>query len=99
MFGTLDTWLIYKLTGGVNYVTDITNASATGFYDPFVLDWGIIAKSLRIPTYFMPTVVSNDYDFGETDEKFFGTKINIGCVVSRLFKNVWHRLIVKSDFS
>ncbi|CAG9860986.1 unnamed protein product [Phyllotreta striolata] len=82
MFGTLDTWLLYKLTGGSTYVTDITNASSTGFYDPFVLDWGIIAKALKIPTHFMPAVVSNDYDFGKTLQKFFGVEIQIGCCMA-----------------
>ncbi|XP_057669568.1 putative glycerol kinase 5 [Diorhabda carinulata] len=82
MFGTVDTWLIYKLTGGMSYVTDITNASSTGFYDPFILDWGIIAKALRIPTNFLPKVVENDYDFGETQKDLFGLPIKIGCVMA-----------------
>ncbi|XP_072388160.1 glycerol kinase 5 isoform X1 [Diabrotica undecimpunctata] len=82
MFGTVDTWLIYKLTGGLSYVTDVTNASSTGFYDPFTLDWGIVAKSLGIPTHFLPKVVANDYDFGETDESILGVPIRIKCVMA-----------------
>ena len=40
MFGTLDTWLLYKLTGGVTYVSEISNASGTGMFDPFTVTWG-----------------------------------------------------------
>ncbi|KAJ8972248.1 hypothetical protein NQ317_011073 [Molorchus minor] len=70
LFGTLDTWLIYKLTGGKLHVTDISNASATGFFDPFDLDWGIVAKLLKIPLNILPKVVDNDYNFGVTREEF-----------------------------
>ncbi|CAH1164108.1 unnamed protein product [Phaedon cochleariae] len=82
MFGTVETWLIYKLTEGGTYVTDISNASATGFYDPFDLNWGIIAKLLKIPTHILPTVVSNDFDFGCVTEKLFGVPIKIGCTMA-----------------
>lgn len=85
MFGTLETWLVYKLTGGDTYVTDITNASATGLYDPFDLDWGIMTKLLNIPTNILPKVVNNDYKFGMTRDNFFGTPIKISCVVSLLW--------------
>ncbi|CAH1966807.1 unnamed protein product [Acanthoscelides obtectus] len=82
MFGTLETWLIYKLTGSCQYVTDISNASATGFYDPFDLNWGTVAKLLRIPVRCLPMVVENDYDFGNVDESFFGVPIKIACVMA-----------------
>ena len=42
MFGTLDTWLLYKLTGGGTYVSEISNASGTGLFDPFTVSWGAI---------------------------------------------------------
>lgn len=82
-FGTLDTWLIYKLTGGRTYVTDISSASATGFYDPFVLDWASwpTLTGLPIPFDILAKVVPNDYDFGHVDETVFGTAIPIKCSV------------------
>lgn len=52
MFGTLDSWLLYKLRSGtsqnkyVEHISDITNCSATGFYDPFTLNWGDWALKL-----------------------------------------------------
>lgn len=82
MFGTLETWLVHKLTGGDTYVTDITNASATGLYDPFDLNWGVMVKLLDIPINIFPKVVNNDYKFGMTRGHFFGTPIEISCVVS-----------------
>ncbi|VEN36980.1 unnamed protein product [Callosobruchus maculatus] len=82
MFGTFDTWLIYKLTGSRRHVTDISNASATGFYDPFDLNWGTVAKLLKIPIQCLPKVVENDFDFGKVDGTFFGTPIQIACVMA-----------------
>ncbi|XP_023029275.2 glycerol kinase 5 [Leptinotarsa decemlineata] len=81
MFGTMDTWLIYKLTGGKTYVSDISNASCTGFYDPFDLGYGILAKLLKIPVNILPKVVDNDYEFGSTLKDFFGMPLRIGCVM------------------
>nr|CAH7718869.1 unnamed protein product [Callosobruchus chinensis] len=82
MFGTFDTWLIYKLTGSCKYVTDISNASATGFYDPFDLNWGTVAKLLKIPIQCLPKVVESDFDFGNVEKTFFGTPIQIACVMA-----------------
>ncbi|KAK4884714.1 hypothetical protein RN001_000985 [Aquatica leii] len=83
MFGTVDTWLLYKFSGGRKHITDITNASATGFYDPFVLSWAIWAKRvLNIPISILPEVVDNDYSFGYTDKSVFGYPVPIKCVIS-----------------
>lgn len=81
MFGTLDTWLLYKLTKGRLHVTDVSNASATGFFDLFNLSWGFVPLLLKIPTHILPKVVDNDYSFGTTSEEIFGQPINIGCLV------------------
>lgn len=83
MFGTLETWLIYKLTDGKTYVTDATNASATGFFDPYVHEWSSWAVNLfKFPKHIFPQVVNNDYDFGSISERYFGYPIRIECVVS-----------------
>ncbi|XP_061384215.1 putative glycerol kinase 5 [Danaus plexippus] len=39
MFGTLDTWLLYKMTGNRIHMTDVSSASATGFFDPYTMQW------------------------------------------------------------
>ncbi|XP_044746405.1 putative glycerol kinase 5 isoform X2 [Coccinella septempunctata] len=81
MFGTLDTWLIYKLTKNKTFVTDISNASATGFFDPFTLGWGSWAINiLKIPRNILPPIVDNDYNFGTTD--VFGSPIEISTVLA-----------------
>ncbi|XP_066245713.1 putative glycerol kinase 5 [Euwallacea similis] len=81
-FGTIDTWLVHKLTRGKSYVTDISNASATGLYDPFSLCWSIIPKYFNIPLSILPPIVDNDFDFGETWGDIFGVPIKIGTVMS-----------------
>ncbi|KAK9891060.1 hypothetical protein WA026_013386 [Henosepilachna vigintioctopunctata] len=81
MFGTLETWLLYRLTNHKTYVTDISSASATGFFDPFTLEWGSWAINiLKIPKEILPPVVENDYNFGSTD--YFGAPISISTVLA-----------------
>ncbi|KAJ3665404.1 hypothetical protein Zmor_000900 [Zophobas morio] len=82
MFGTIDTWLLYKFSKGNLHVTDISNAAATGFYDPFVSEWGSWATLLGIPEQILPQVVENDFDFGNTAEDIFGVSIPIRCVMA-----------------
>lgn len=83
MFGTIDSWLVYKLTPNRTHVIDVTNASATGFFDPFILDWASWSSSiLGIPFSIMPKVVQNDYSFGSVDKSLFGHPIPLLCVVS-----------------
>lgn len=82
LFGTVDSWLIYKFTSGRLHVTDVSNASATGFFDPFISSWAAWAKiALKIPFEILPEVVDNDYPFGSTDVNIFGASIPIHCVV------------------
>ncbi|XP_025835698.1 putative glycerol kinase 5 isoform X2 [Agrilus planipennis] len=83
MFGTIETWLIYKFTKGKTYVTDISNASATGLYDPFLLQWNTLCCLIfDIPMKILPKVVNCDYDFGFVDKEILGTTIPINCVMS-----------------
>lgn len=79
MFGTLDSWFIYKLTGGKRHVTDPSNASSTSLYDPFGLRWNKLFFNLfDIPLSIFPEVLDSDGDFGSTDPAFFdGVEIPI----------------------
>nr|CAD7439505.1 unnamed protein product [Timema bartmani] len=73
MFGTVDTWLLYRLTAGRLHVTDVSNASATGMYDPFTMDWGSWALQLfNIPSNMLPKVCDTAADFGVVDPGIFG---------------------------
>ncbi|PNF42202.1 putative glycerol kinase 5 [Cryptotermes secundus] len=65
MFGTIDTWLLYRLTGGKFHVTDVSSASATGFYDPFVMEWcDWVLRLFCIPSDMLPEVWDTACDFG-----------------------------------
>lgn len=89
LFGTLDTWLVYKLTGAKCHVTDITNAAATGLYDPYAKEWSIWGVHvLKIPTSILPEIVANDFEFGRTEEAIFGAEIPIRCMVSGIIESL-----------
>ena len=69
LFGTIDTWLIWNLTGGVNgglHVTDVSNASRTMLMNLKTLDWDASTlKTLNIPAEILPNIVSNAEIIGE----------------------------------
>jgi glycerol kinase len=64
-FGTVDTWLIWNMTGGKHHVTDYTNASRTMLYDIRKLRWDdTLLEALNIPSSMLPEVRPSAYDFG-----------------------------------
>ncbi len=66
--GTIDSWLVYRLTGGVRHQTDYSNASRTQLFNINALEWDRELLSLfGIPAGCMPEVTDSDGDFGETD--------------------------------
>jgi glycerol kinase len=66
-FGTVDTWLIWKLTGGRVHVTDVTNASRTLLFNIHSGEWDDdLLRILKIPREILPTVVSSSEVVGET---------------------------------
>lgn len=68
LFGTVDTWLLWKLTGGAVYVTDATNASRTMLYDIHKLDWDdTLLQALNIPRAMLPQVRSSSEVYGYTE--------------------------------
>ena len=80
-FGTVDSWLIYNLTGGTRHVTDATNASRTLLYD---IHEGAFSEELLglldVPASMMPEVLDSSGDFGSTDPALFGRALTIGGV-------------------
>ncbi len=77
-FGTIDAWLIYKLTGGKKHVTDITNASRTLLYNIREKCWdNELLEILNIPKNILPEVKQCADDFGVTDLELFGAEIPI----------------------
>ena len=68
LFGTVDTWLVWKLTGGKVHVTDRTNASRTMLYNIRTLDWDdTLLKALDIPRCILPRVADSSEIYGTTD--------------------------------
>ena len=77
-FGTVDSWLIWKLTNGKVHTTDVTNASRTLLFDIHQLVWDdTLLSLLDIPASLLPTVVSSSEKVGETDEDILGISIPI----------------------
>jgi glycerol kinase len=81
LFGTVDSLLIWRLTGGKRHVTDATNASRTMLFNLHTLSWDDeLLKLLDIPRAMLPEVRSNSEIYAETDAEIFGRPIPIaGC--------------------
>ena len=78
LFGTVDTWLIWKLTGGKVHVTDVSNASRTLLFDIHRLDWDDeILGILNIPRIMLPRVVDSSGVAGQTDAEMLGAPVAI----------------------
>jgi glycerol kinase len=78
LFGNIDTWLIWNLTGGNVHATDFSNASRTMIYNIHKLQWDDeILKKLQIPNSMIPEVKPSSYIYGYTSEDLFGVKIPI----------------------
>lgn len=79
LFGTVDSWLLYNLTGGKVHATDYTNASRTMLFNIHSLGWDKeILSILGIPKRLLPTVHPSSYVFGFTSKDYFGEEIPIG---------------------
>ena len=79
LFGTIDTWLVWKLTGGKVHVTDYTNAARTMLFNIKDLVWDKeILDILNIPEVILPEVKSNSEIYGKTiDYHFYGGEVTI----------------------
>ncbi len=78
LFGTVDSWLIYNLTGGRVHCTDFSNASRTLLFDIHARQWDEeILRKFRIPASTLPRVFESSRVVGETEAKLFGAPIPI----------------------
>ncbi len=79
LFGTVETWLIWKLTKGKVHVTDYSNASRTMLFNIKELKWDQeILQELDIPECMLPEAKPSSCVYGEADPSFFGGPISIG---------------------
>jgi len=78
LFGTVDSFLIWRLTGGKRHVTDVSNASRTLLLNIHTLQWDDeLLKLLGVPRAMLPEVRPSSEVYGETEESLFGGKIPI----------------------
>ena len=78
LFGTIETWLIWKMTGGAVHITDYSNASRTMLFNIHTLKWDDeILEELNIPKCMLPTPKPCSEVYGETKEDLFGGPIKI----------------------
>jgi glycerol kinase len=78
-FGTVDTWLLWNLSGGKMHATDVSNASRTMLYNIHTHDWDdeLLAR-FNIPRALLPQVLPSSAHYGETDAAIFGAAVPIG---------------------
>ena len=79
LFGTIETWLIWKMTAGRVHVTDYSNASRTMMFNITTLEWDEeILRLLEIPKSMLPEPMPSSCIYGETEATLFGGPIKIG---------------------
>lgn len=80
-FGTIDSWLMWQLTGGKTHVTDVSNASRTMLFNVHANAWDAdLLKALDIPASLMPEVKPSSAHFADTDAALLGHALPIGGV-------------------
>ena len=83
LFGTIDTWLVWKLTGGKVHAVSYSNASVMGSLDLSTADWyKEFLDYLGIPMHILPEIREDSGDFGVTDPSIFGCAIPIGACIA-----------------
>ena len=81
-FGTVDSWLVYKLTGGRRHVTDFSNASRTLLFNIHSLDWAPdLLELFRVPRALCPQVVDSTAIVGRTQAELFGRELPIAGII------------------
>jgi glycerol kinase len=82
LFGTVDSFLIWRLTGGKRHVTDYSNASRTLVYNIHKLDWDDeLLRILKIPRAMLPAVRPSSAVYGETDRSLLGAALPIASCI------------------
>ncbi len=99
-FGTIDTWLLWNLTGGQVHATDATNASRTMLMDLANLKWDAdLLKLFGIPTGILPEIRSSSESYGACDKSLFGSAIPISGVVGDQQASLYGQLCVESGMA
>jgi glycerol kinase len=81
-FGTIDTWLVWKLTNGEKFITDVSNASRTMLFNIYSLEWDQELLDLfDVPRSILPEVKESSEIYGETTEGLFNKRIPISGII------------------
>ena len=97
LFGTVDTYLIWYLTGGKVHATDYTNASRTMLYNIHTLEWDAgLCRLFNIPPSMLPSVLPSGADFGETDASVLGAALPIRAAVGDQQAALFGQLCVRA---
>ncbi|VDK68726.1 unnamed protein product [Anisakis simplex] len=98
MYGCLDTWLIHKLTKGAVHVTEPSNSSTTGLYDPYMMNWGhMLLRIISFPVSLLPKLTfSAGVPLATCHNEIFGFPLKIGSMAgdqqAALFgSGGWHK--------
>lgn len=81
LFGTVDSYILYRLTGSKSHLTDATNASRTMLYNIKTNSWDKeLCELFKVPMSMLPEVKDCAYEFGDTKKSIFGTSIPISAI-------------------
>ncbi len=84
LFGTVDTWLLWRLSGGRLHITDYSNASRTLLFNIHTLDWDDeLLRILDVPRAMLPEVHASSERYGETSAEWFGAADSAGRLCGR----------------
>jgi glycerol kinase len=76
--GTIDSWILWKLSGGRTHATDTTNASRTLLFDLKTLDWDEdLCRTFGVPRQILPKILPSSGDLSETDPRLFGIPVPV----------------------
>ncbi|MBN1589638.1 MAG: glycerol kinase GlpK [Pirellulales bacterium] len=82
LFGTVDTWLIWRLTGGRRHVTDVSNASRTLLFNIHTLDWDDeLLEMFEVPRAMLPNVRASSEIYAQTDPVWLGRAVPIASAI------------------
>ena len=82
LFGTVDSFLVWRLTGGKRHVTDYSNASRTLIYNIHQLEWDDeLLRILKIPRQMLPEVLASSTVYGESDRSLLGESLPIASII------------------
>ncbi|XP_049814286.1 putative glycerol kinase 5 isoform X2 [Schistocerca nitens] len=83
LYGGVDSWLLWRLTAGAAHLTDHSAAAATGFFDPFIVQWSSLAEGyFGIPAAMLPRVCEATADFGCMAPDILGAAVPIRCLIA-----------------